>query len=151
MLGFIGVPLFANLGDMPDGPTDDDPSDPYHSLYFAMLLEDLLQLRAANEPTAPKLARRLGTAVLQWHAALPFTVAERARLVDVVRVQKSPYPEATEKSLDAMPPRTQISGGVRVTSDGPALKRRWLAWRLQRDEFEGQGSLIQARHALAQT
>ncbi len=151
-LGHTAIFTFASLHDMPPDPPLAMSFEPIESLVSAMLLEDQLQLcaiGARNKQTVPA-ARRFGTAVLQWHAALPLTITERARLVDVQRVQKNISGETLSKALDALPRDTKISGGVRVTSDGPELKQRWQAWREQRDEFAGQGSLIQARHALRQ-
>lgn len=97
----------------------------------------------------------------QLHGALPYSEAERQWLVDteppdplvlltppidhktIVEVQSRHH----ERYL-GLEARIVSAGLIHVVS-GRDLMRRWLSWRSETDEYTGQGSLDQAREALA--
>jgi hypothetical protein len=149
-LGVVASFTFCKLHDQPADIPDRGPlwsESDGDSLVYTMFLEEHIQLNNTDPQTIPQ-ARRFGTAVMRWHAALPFTVAERSRLLDLNRSIPGKSFQKLVPSIDALPETTVVSGGIQTVSDGRELNRRWLAWREQRDEFANQGSLIQARHAL---
>lgn len=83
-----------------------------------------------------------------FHTALPFNEAERDWLCQTYnrlgeRHLVTEIPELIEGYEDHI-----MMAGVRRVVSGRDLMRRWITWRREADEYEGQGSLGQARNAL---
>lgn len=87
------------------------------------------------------LVERFEPAWRSFQAALPFTVEERTWFLD-------PDGTTAERADKRNQEATIISAGVHKVVSGRELVRRWLAWRRETDEFEGQGTLDIAREAL---
>jgi hypothetical protein len=77
-------------------------------------------------------------------AAVPFTEGERRWMYE------PPTDQRRARGLDELVGRTDeiMEAGVLRVVQGRDLARRWWAWRRERDEFAGQGSLHEARDAL---
>ncbi len=113
-------------------------------------LEDLSDLEVwettLNEPliaadSSYGLVERFEPAWRSFQAALPFTMEERTWFLD-------PEDTTAERADKENQEATIISAGVHKVISGRELVRRWLAWRRETDEFEGQGTLDIAREAL---
>jgi len=84
--------------------------------------------------------------LISFHAALPFSEAERGFVFQNLSFRKLPeneYEHQLGYEADI------ISEGVRKHVVARELISRWMAWRQQTGEFEGQGSLEEARTPLA--
>lgn len=85
-----------------------------------------------------------GLHLISFHAALPFSEAERGYMFENMSFDNPPKDDEWDFYDGEI-----ISEGVRKHVVARTLINRWLAWRQQTDEFEGQGSLDQARTTLA--
>jgi hypothetical protein len=91
---------------------------------------------------------RLYDTVLAIRTALPFNEAERAWLYDGTRGKGDPgLPETLPERFEHLEGTIMVAG-IRRPVSGHDMMSRWLAWRRQTDEYQGQGSLDQARDAL---
>jgi hypothetical protein len=90
---------------------------------------------------------RLYYALFALHTALPFNEAEREWLSQMnTRLTKHSASERP-KLIEAHEDHIMVAG-VRQIVSGRSLMRRWVLWRRESADFEGQGSLAQAREAL---
>jgi hypothetical protein len=109
-------------------------------------LDTGIALLAVPVEFAGAVSKRLSDTVLAVHAAMPFNEAERAWIyAAIVRTEGSRLrlPQKIESQEG-----TIMVAGIRRPVSGHDLMSRWLAWRRQTDEYDGQGSLDQARAAL---
>jgi hypothetical protein len=79
-------------------------------------------------------------------AALPLTAPERNWLVQRFE-ELDPYFAKVAKTLGGREDEI-VSGGIRRVVRGDELLQRWVAWRRQTGDYEGQGTLDLAREAL---
>ena len=93
------------------------------------------------------ISARLFRTVLEYHTALPFTEAERGWLHTVYR-QASPHRADQLHHMLEHHTGSVMAAGIRRPVSGHDLMSRWLAWRRQTDEYQGQDSLDQTREAL---
>jgi hypothetical protein len=92
--------------------------------------------------------QRLNDTLTAFHTALPFNEAERDWLGRVHREEPGHRTvEARIGVIEAQEGQIMMYG-VRKIVSGRDLMRRWITWRREADEYEGQGSLDQAREAL---
>lgn len=127
----------------------------HRALDAALHLEGYIAMKGLPPEAPPDVRMELNRCLGSWHAALPFSEAERRLILDVHR---SPEREAIEPGPDNVRATAKlvrktelelIDGGVRRLVKGRDLMRRWWLWRRDMDEFAGQGGLDQARTALA--
>jgi len=90
---------------------------------------------------------RLHDTILAFRTALPFNEAERAWLHAMRSVPNAPADFDPGQRIESQTGTIMVAG-VRRPVSGHNLMSRWLAWRRQTDEYQGQGSLDQAREAL---
>jgi hypothetical protein len=151
-LGMGALEALVDLSEDAPIPTGDHRRW-YVSDYEALLSSLRLEEKAKSEgiPTdAPSDVRtELNGYLDSFYVALPFTEVERGI---VHRVYGEPR-EAGKSHRD-IPGQIRkqqfevVSAGLRTVVRGRDLMRRWWAWRRELDEFEGQGSLEQAKLAL---
>lgn len=128
------------------------PSADAEALEHWLVLEHLVPMMAVPEEL-DGVVRKQGHDVLSvLHTAMPYSEAERGWLLRLYRQPNRPEifvrePEALPTWLATQEARIMSAGAKRVVS-GRDLMRRWTAWRRQSGEFEGQGSLDEARAAL---
>jgi hypothetical protein len=102
-----------------------------------------------------------GRLTARLHGALPYSEAERQWLMnaeppDPLRLLTPPIDHQTIVEVQSrhherylgLEARMVSAGLIHIVS-GRDLMRRWLSWRSETDEYTGQGSLDQAREALA--
>lgn len=95
----------------------------------------------------------------QFHRALPYSEAERQWLVGTHPPEPPRPTPLRQRTLEEEQERYHeryfgleariVSAGLIHVVSGRDLMRRWLSWRSETDEYTGQGSLDQAREALA--
>lgn len=88
--------------------------------------------------------------VEDFHTALPFSESERGMVLRAAGVEYEYLPERDDEILSWLEVKEElvISAGLRHVVRGRDLARRWLSWRREADEYEGQGTLDVAREAL---
>jgi hypothetical protein len=136
----------ALLNYLCDPGFDDEPTRlaTYAALGAWQHLEDhAWEVHDTSEPHNPIDAFRHH--LINFHVALPFAEAEREWLVENVAFYGGPG-----EIEDQLAYKSQIvSEGVHKVVAAHDMVRRWLAWRQQAGEYSGQGTLDQARTALA--
>jgi hypothetical protein len=137
-----GLRLELDTQSRPEAPRWDDPE--------VNAFEDLAELTTGIrfiEPQ-PELA---GSAIGALHrdfqrlfAATPFSQSERDWMLEPPTrpTRERGTGDLIGKSVEL------LDAGVFRVIEGEDLARRWWAWRRERDEFAGQGSLEVARQAL---
>jgi hypothetical protein len=129
----------------------DDPTDEpdYFALESLLNIEWLLPLLVPEHPSVVGEGQgRLGRFLVAFHTSLPFSEAERAWLLEA----NSQYKGGPELSIPTFISGQEdriVAGGVRQVVRGRDLIQRWLAWRREDGEYADEGSLDQARSALA--
>jgi hypothetical protein len=90
--------------------------------------------------------------MVEFRTALPWTEAERSWLLDTHRreIPSGPFEVGSPHWREAAGPdaATIMSAGIVRAAYGRDLLQRWWSWRRETGEYEGQGSLEQAREAL---
>jgi hypothetical protein len=128
-------------------PEFDEPAKPdtYRALSAWQDMEDRAwEVHDTSQTCAPVDALRRH--FILFHVALPFEEAERAYLIENIAFDGK-RPTETDDMLRHE--ARIVSRGIHKIIVGHELIRRWLAWRQQIDEYSGQGTLDQARIALA--
>ena len=138
-------------GRQPDELLDEHPGWTHEDHvvfgYFMDFEDDIALLRPADEVFDSEQIDLFDN-LRHFHAALPFNEGERHWLIAAERVaQEIPVPAGTFEHMSPMEGEI-ISAGVKQPVVGFDLVRRWVAWRREADDFEGQGSLDEARSAL---
>jgi hypothetical protein len=110
-------------------------------------LEHLVPLVDVPIELEGDVRQRAHDALSSFHTALPFSEAERSWLVRLFRQLDAPTVEAFPIAVETQEAQI-MSAGVKRVVTGRDLMRRWVAWRRERDEFEGQASLDKVREAL---
>jgi hypothetical protein len=137
-------------------PDSDSSSDPLEwQKADALALENWLEIEEAVplldvfDDVGGEDRRKLHDTLHAFHTALPFNEAERGWLgrtynkVNQIDGSAKDAPRLIEGHEDRI-----MMAGVRRIVSGRDLMRRWIAWRREADEYEGQGSIDQARDAL---
>ncbi len=130
-------------------PTFDEPTRPaaYQALGSWQNMED--RAWEVHDTSLPGHLSQVDTFRRHWihfHVALPFSEAEREWMAENMDFQTSHYGEiADQLGHEAR----IVSAGVHKVVAVHELIHRWLVWRQEADEFSGQGTLDQARSALA--
>jgi hypothetical protein len=102
-------------------------------------------IRAGGEVSIDEM-EAFDTRLAAFRAALPLTDPERHWLVKVVGAVDANYAQAAENLGERED--DIISAGMRQRVSGRDLLRRWHSWRMETDEYAGQGTLDLAREAL---
>lgn len=105
----------------------------------------------ATTPAENRL--KYGELMASWHVAMPFSEAERHWLWDDGGAGTC-APAGSQGSEDWMKVVRQneaqiVSAGISRVVRGYDLLQRWWSWRREAGAYAGQGSLDQARNALA--
>ena len=85
-----------------------------------------------------------------FHTALPFTEGERGMVLRAAGVTHEYLPDVNDEILPWLQAKEElvVCAGLRHVIHGRNLAHRWLSWRQETGEYEGQGSLDVAREAL---
>jgi hypothetical protein len=127
--------------------SQDMPKPDYLALQDWLELEGSVPLIDVSMDVDGEDRRKLHDTLLAFHTALPFNEAERGWLDQM-------HDRLCERSVKDIPRMIEgyedriMMAGVQRTVSGRDLMRRWIAWRRETDEFEGQSSLDLAREAL---
>ena len=143
LVGFLSEDLEWSPGD----PLVCEDADSLALTYW-LEFDSAIPLMAMPFEMTGDFSKRLHDTILAVRTALPFNEAERAWLYDGTRSGHDPsLPKQVPERFEHMEGTIMVDG-VRRPVSGHELMSRWLAWRRQTDEYEGQGSLDQAREAL---
>lgn len=156
--GWVGNDAVEQAGELAECFSEDlewSPGDPLEwenpdtrALVHWLELDSAFPLMAMPFELIGDFSQRLYNTVLTVRSALPFNEAERAWLYNGTRGGGDPtLPNALPERFEHMEGTIMVAG-IRRPVSGHDLMSRWLAWRRQTDEYEGQGSLDQAREAL---
>ncbi|MHB8242653.1 MAG: hypothetical protein ACYDHN_11750 [Solirubrobacteraceae bacterium] len=149
-IGDYARELIENFSAEPDelGPESHEmPKSDYRALEDWLEIEEAVPLIDVTLDVEGSERRMVHNALFEFNTALPFSEAERGWLNrmyrHLARQSAKEMPQAIECYEDQV-----MASGVRQVVSGRDLMRRWVAWRRQTDEYEGQGSLDQAVEAL---
>jgi hypothetical protein len=117
------------------------------ALSWLCQIESLLPIVEVPDEIDGDVRKRASDAIFSLHTALPFEEAERDWLVKVHHQLARHHKQVTPELFASLQGQIMLRGVQRAV-EGQDLMRRWQAWLRQGDEFEGQGSLDQARDAL---
>jgi hypothetical protein len=139
------VPVSGDSGDQLDWQRAD-----YLALGDWLELEEAVPLIDVFDDVEGGDRRKLHETLHAFHTALPFDEAERGWLGKIYdRLSEGgEYPSREMPRLIEGHEDQIMVEGLRKAVNGRDLMRRWIAWRRESGEYEGQGSLDQAREAL---
>lgn len=156
--GPLGMDMACRAGELLDrmAPDSDSAGGPLEWIKGdAFALESWLEIEGAIPflevpyEVEGEDRRKLHDALHAFHTALPFDEAERGWLGRTYHKINGidHLTEDTPRLIEGHEDRIMMAGVRRVVS-GRDLMRRWIAWRREAGEYEGQGSHDQARDAL---
>jgi hypothetical protein len=141
LLGYMS-PERDSLGGQSGWPKPTSPLE-----VWLELEADIPLINVFNDVTHED-RQKLNDALHAFHTALPFDEAERGWLGQTYnRLAEQHVVREIPGLIEGCEDHIMMAGVRRVVS-GRDLMHRWIAWRREADEYEGQGSLDQAREAL---
>lgn len=152
-IGDIAVDMLDALAQPFEGGPGDRPgySGKYRALVNLIEMESLVQFIDAPDEASDDAVRqaRISRTLLELHVALPFNEAERGWL-DRLSNEYGKSENSSELLPDFVEQHDEriMVAGIRQVVSGRDLMRRWLSWRREADEYEGQGAVDAARGAL---